>query len=170
MLLGGGGTLKACVLCAALRSALVGPLLSSGLLPVLVGQLRAAGSSPLEQQLLVSGLGLLLALARVDAGARARLAALRGVAAALAAALGHEAAVVRGPALQLLQELILTKKGLEQVRSSAALAAALDRLCGEEGEAQGEEGGSSARGAQPPLQRQARLARSTIAALAALIK
>ncbi|KXZ49855.1 hypothetical protein GPECTOR_19g306 [Gonium pectorale] len=85
-------------------------LLSAGLLPVLLGQLRAAASASLEQQLLVSGLGLLCTLVRVDGEARRRLAAMRGAAAALAGALGHEASVVCAPALQLLQELVLTRK------------------------------------------------------------
>lgn len=78
-------------------------VLACGLLPVLVGQLRAAASAPLEQQLLVAGLGLLGTMARVDGGARARLAATRGLAGALAAALGGGGVAVKWPALQLLQ-------------------------------------------------------------------
>ncbi|EFJ45540.1 hypothetical protein VOLCADRAFT_106001 [Volvox carteri f. nagariensis] len=78
-------------------------LLSAGLVSVLVGQLRAAANSTLEQQLLVSGLGLLVTMARVSTDARSRLVGLRGVALALAAALGHAAAAVRAPALQLVQ-------------------------------------------------------------------
>ncbi|GIL84802.1 hypothetical protein Vretifemale_13188, partial [Volvox reticuliferus] len=112
----------------ALSAEVVPQLLSSGLVAVLVGQARAAATSPLEQQLLVSGLALLVTMTRVNAEARGRLAGMRGVAAALAAALRHPAAAVRSPALQLVQELILTRKGLDQVLSCGPLLAELDRL------------------------------------------
>lgn len=89
-------------------------LLSCGLHHVLLGQLRAAGSSPLEQQLLAGGLGLLLALVRGSGTARRALAGCRGMAAALAGVLGrHEGDdehVVRQLALELLHEMILTRK------------------------------------------------------------
>ncbi|GIM10804.1 hypothetical protein Vretimale_14382, partial [Volvox reticuliferus] len=67
----------------ALSAEVVPQLLSSGLVAVLVGQARAAATSPLEQQLLVSGLALLVTMTRVNAEARGRLAGMRGVAAAL---------------------------------------------------------------------------------------
>jgi hypothetical protein len=90
-------------------------LLASPLLAVLLGALRAAASSAVEAQLRAAGLGLMAAMARADGAARARLAAMRGVAAALAAALRHAAAMGGGggvalqlPALQLVQVRVLT--------------------------------------------------------------
>ncbi|GLC39351.1 hypothetical protein PLESTM_000886600 [Pleodorina starrii] len=168
----------------ALSAEVVPRLLSCGLVAVLVGQLRAAATAPLEQQLLVSGLGLLVTMTRVSADARARLAVMRGVAAALAAALGHPSAAVRAPALQLVQELVLTRKGLDQLRSCQALLAALDRLSEEEPQGAAAEdphtaggggrAGEPTRGSQhklqAQLQRQARLARATIRALAVVMK
>ncbi len=96
-------------------------LLSCGLHHVLLGQLRAAGSSPLEQQLLAGGLGLLLALVRGSGTARRALAGCRGMAGALAGVLGrHEGeggGVVRQLALELLHEMVLTRKvGLAERR------------------------------------------------------
>ncbi|GIL68771.1 hypothetical protein Vafri_22017 [Volvox africanus] len=113
----------------ALSAEVAHQLLSSGLVAVLVGQVRAAATSSLEQQLLVSGLGLLVTMTRVSAEARRQLGGMRGVAAALAAALHHTAAAVRSPALQLVQEIILARKGLDQVLSCGPLLAELDRLC-----------------------------------------
>ncbi|GFR46414.1 hypothetical protein Agub_g7996 [Astrephomene gubernaculifera] len=172
-------------------------LLSAGLVAVLLGQLRAASSAPLEQQLLVSALGLLVTLVRVDGGARERVAGSRGVAGAVAGVLGRcEGEAVRGPALGLLQELVMTRKGLDQVLKCEALRTALDKMCGSDGDAGGgsggqresdaagqednsrqrREGGQRQEQAQPRqqqqrgLQQQARLLRSTIAALAKIMK
>ncbi|KAG2492064.1 hypothetical protein HYH03_009562 [Edaphochlamys debaryana] len=188
-------------------------LLSGGLVPVLVGQLRAAASSALEQQLLASGLGLLATMARVDGEARAAIAGSRGLAGALAGALlggaggggggggggaggspgsgggsGGSGAAIRGPALSLLAEVVMVRKGLNQVCSSDALMTALDCLCDEPlpgagpgaGVGSPQQGPSAAQRGSPrsgaagqsqaaALQRRARQLRATIAVLAAVM-
>ena len=139
------------------------PLLAeAGLVPLVVGHLRAAagsgngGGGGLEPQLLVSELGLLASLVRADPGARVALSGLRGAAALLAqlaagtrggaggsssaggggasatAAAGSASPAVKRLALELLEELVMTKAGLRQALASAAVAEALQQLAASE--------------------------------------